>query len=264
MVWNEAVKINGADPDFHRRDLWDAIDSGDFPEWELGLQLFDEEFADSFDFDVLDATKIIPEEDGAGAHASAGWCSTACVDNFFAETEQVAFCTQNIVPGIDFTNDPLLQGRNFSYLDTQLKRLGGPNFTQIPINAPQAARSTTSSRTGTWRCVNPKGRANYEPNSLGRRAARARSRSSGFRSFPAEESGAEAARSAPETLRRPLQPGAAVLHQPDRRSSRRHIARRLRLRAEQGRDAGDPRAHGRRICSTSTRVWRERWPTACG
>ena len=136
VVWNEALKINGADPDFHRRDLWDAIQNGDYPEWELGLQLFDEDFADRFDFDVLDATKIIPEE-LVPLRPVGRLVLDRMVDNFFAETEQVAFCTQNIVPGIDFTNDPLLQGRNFSYLDTQLKRLGGPNFTHLPINAPK-------------------------------------------------------------------------------------------------------------------------------
>ena len=136
MVWNEAVKINGADPDFHRRDLWDAINSGDFPEWELGVQVFDDEFADSFDFDVLDATKIIPEE-LVPVPPVGRLVLDRIVDNFFAETEQVAFCTQNVVPGIDFTNDPLLQGRNFSYLDTQLKRLGSPNFTHLPVNAPK-------------------------------------------------------------------------------------------------------------------------------
>jgi catalase len=136
VVWNEALKINGADPDFHRRDLWDAIQNGDYPEWELGLQLFDEDFATRFDFNVLDATKIIPEE-LIPLRPVGRLVLDRMVDNFFAETEQVAFCTQNIVPGIDFTNDPLLQGRNFSYLDTQLKRLGGPNFTHLPINAPK-------------------------------------------------------------------------------------------------------------------------------
>jgi len=112
VVWNEAVKVNGADPDFHRRDLWDAIQSGNYPEWELRLQLFDEAFADRFDFDVLDATKIIPEE-LVPLRPVGRLVLDRMVDNFFAETEQVAFCTQNIVPGIDFSNDPLLQGRNF-------------------------------------------------------------------------------------------------------------------------------------------------------
>jgi len=136
VLWDEAQIISGKDPDFHRRDLWNAIQNGDFPEWQLGLQLFDEDFAERFDFDVLDATKLIPEEE-VPVRIVGRLVLDKVVDNFFAETEQVAFCTQNIVPGIDFSNDPLLQGRNFSYLDTQLKRLGGPNFTHIPINAPK-------------------------------------------------------------------------------------------------------------------------------
>jgi catalase len=163
VVWNEAVKINGADPDFHRRDLWNAIQMGDYPEWELGLQLFDDNFADKFDFDVLDATKIIPEEQ-VPIRRVGRLVLDRCVENFFAETEQVAFCTQNIVPGIDFTNDPLLQGRNFSYLDTQLKRLGSPNFTHIPINAPKCPFHYFQ-QDGHMALTNPKGRVNYEPNS---------------------------------------------------------------------------------------------------
>ena len=163
VVWNEALKINGADPDFHRRDLWDAIQNGDYPEWELGLQLFDEDFANRFDFDVLDSTKIIPEE-LIPLRPVGRLVLDRMVDNFFAETEQVAFCTQNIVPGIDFTNDPLLQGRNFSYLDTQLKRLGGPNFTHLPINAPKCPFHHFQ-QDGHMAFHNPKGRVNYEPNS---------------------------------------------------------------------------------------------------
>jgi catalase len=163
VVWNEAVKINGADPDFHRRDLWDAVTKGEFPEWELGLQLFDEEFADRFAFDVLDPTKIIPEEQ-VPVRTVGRLVLDRVVDNFFAETEQVAFCTQNIVPGIDFTNDPLLQGRNFSYLDTQLKRLGSPNFTRLPVNAPKCPFATFQ-QDGHMATVNPGTRANYEPNS---------------------------------------------------------------------------------------------------
>jgi len=165
VVWNEAVKINGADPDFHRRDLWDAINSGDFPEWELGVQLFDDAFADGFDFDVLDATKIIPEE-LVPIRVVGRLVLDRVVDNFFAETEQVAFCTQNVPPGIDFSNDPLLQGRNFSYLDTQIKRLGGPNFTHIPINAPKCPMAHFQ-QDGHMAMRNPKGRVNYEPNSWG-------------------------------------------------------------------------------------------------
>ena len=163
VVWNEAIKINGADPDFHRRDLWDAIEAGQFPEWELGLQLFDEAFAERFDFDVLDATKIIPEEQ-LPVRPVGRLVLDRRVDNFFAETEQVAFCTQNVVPGIDFTDDPLLQGRNFSYLDTQLKRLGSPNFTHIPINAPRCPFAHFQ-QDGHMAMRNPKGRVNYEPNS---------------------------------------------------------------------------------------------------
>ena len=142
------MKINGADPDFHRRDLWDAIQSGNFPEWELGVQLFDEDFADSFAFDVLDATKLIPEEEVPRPAIVGRLVLDRWSDNFFAETEQVAFCTQNIVPGIDFTNDPLLQGRNFSYLDTQLKRLGRPELhpsadqrAQVPVRHLPAGRA---------------------------------------------------------------------------------------------------------------------------
>ncbi|MDP3560627.1 MAG: catalase [Legionellaceae bacterium] len=165
VTWNEAVKINGADPDYHRRDLWNAIQSGDYPEWELGLQLFDESFVEKFPFDVLDATKLIPEED-VPIKIVGRLVLDRCVDNFFAETEQVAFCTQNIIPGIDFTNDPLLQGRNFSYLDTQLKRLGSPNFTHLPINAPKCPFANFQ-QDGHMAFHNPKGRVNYNPNSFG-------------------------------------------------------------------------------------------------
>jgi catalase len=188
VVWNEAVKINGADPDFHRRDLWDAIQQGDFPEWELGLQLFDDDFADSFDFDVLDATKIIPEE-VVPVRRVGRLVLDRVVDNFFAETEQVAFCTQNIVPGVDFTNDPLLQGRNFSYLDTQLKRLGSPNFTHLPINAPKCPFANFQ-QDGHMAMMNPPGRANYEPNSWPAEAGGPREDPvHGFPSFPDETAG---------------------------------------------------------------------------
>jgi catalase len=189
VVWDEAVKINGADPDFHRRDLWNAIQAGDFPEWELGLQLFDDKFADSFDFDVLDATKLIPEE-LVPIRKVGRMVLDRCVDNFFAETEQVAFCTSNVIPGIDFSNDPLLQGRNFSYLDTQVKRLGGPNFTHIPINAPKCPFHHFQ-QDGHMAMVNPKGRVNYEPNSRGAEGGPRESHEIGFRSFPAEENGAK-------------------------------------------------------------------------
>jgi catalase len=181
VLWDEAMKINGADPDFHRRDLWNSIQSGNFPEWKLGVQLFDEKYADSFAFDVLDATKIIPEEE-IPIRFIGRLVLDRCVDNFFAETEQVAFCTSNIVPGIDFTNDPLLQGRNFSYLDTQIKRLGGPNFTFIPINAPKCPFHHFQ-QDGHMAIKNPKGRVNYEPNSWEEPQKGPRESQSGFKSF---------------------------------------------------------------------------------
>ncbi len=187
VVWNEAVKINGADADFHRRDMWNSIKAGDYPEWELGLQLFDEDFAEKFDFDVLDATKLIPEEQ-VPIRRVGRLVLDRCVDNFFAETEQVAFCTQNIVPGIDFSNDPLLQGRNFSYLDTQLKRLGGPNFTHIPVNAPKCPFAHFQ-QDGHMAMSNPKGRVNYEPNSWEADGGPRESPEKGFRSYPAAEEG---------------------------------------------------------------------------
>ncbi|ATI11131.1 MULTISPECIES: catalase [Acetobacter] len=187
VVWNEAVKINGADPDFHRRDLWGAISSGDFPEWELGVQLFDEEFAEKFDFDVLDPTKLIPEE-LVPVRIVGRLVLNRVVDNFFAETEQVAFCTQNVPPGIDFSNDPLLQGRNFSYLDTQIKRLGSPNFTHIPINAPKCPMAHFQ-QDGHMAMHNPVGRANYEPNSWGTAGGPRENPKQGFRSFASEETG---------------------------------------------------------------------------
>jgi catalase len=187
VVWNEAVKLNGADPDFHRRDLWNAIQAGNYPEWELGLQLFDDAFAERFAFDILDATKIIPEEE-IPIRRVGRLVLNRCVDNFFAETEQVAFCTNNIVPGVDFSNDPLLQGRNFSYLDTQLKRLGGPNFTHLPINAPKCPFHHFQ-QDGHMAMLNPKGRVNYEPNSRGASGGPREDPKIGFRSFPAEESG---------------------------------------------------------------------------
>ncbi len=188
VVWNEAVKINGADPDYHRRDLWNAIKAGDFPEWELGLQLFDDDFAGKFDFDVLDATKLIPEEE-VPIRRVGRLVLDRCVDNFFAETEQVAFCTQNIVPGVDFSNDPLLQGRNFSYLDTQLSRLGSPNFTFLPINAPKCPFATLQ-QDGHMAFSNPTSRANYEPNSWGGKQGGPREDpKKGFHSYPAEVNG---------------------------------------------------------------------------
>ncbi len=184
-VWDEAVKLQCADNDFHRRDLFEAIESGAFPEWELSVQLFTEEEADAFPFDHLDATKLIPEElvplTVIGRMVLDRW-----PDNFFAETEQVAFCPSHIVPGIDFSNDPLLQGRLFSYLDTQLSRLGSPNFHQLPINAPKCPFANQQ-RDGHMQMEVPKGRVNYEPSTLDPTSARETPK--GFRSMAIEESG---------------------------------------------------------------------------
>jgi catalase len=163
VLWDEALKINGADPDHHRRDLWEALTTGDHPQWDLCLQVFDQAFADSFDFDILDATKIIPEE-VLPAEPVGTLTLDRAVDNFFEFTEQVAFCTQHVIPGIDFTEDPLLQGRNFSYLDTQLKRLGSPNFTQLEVNKPRGCPMHNFQQDGHMRRDNRKGRINYEPN----------------------------------------------------------------------------------------------------
>jgi len=165
LVWDEAVKISGADPDFHRRDLWEAIEAGAYPEYELGVQVFTEEQADAFSFDVLDATKIVPEE-LVPVMPVGRLVLNRNPDNFFAETEQVAFCVAHVVPGIDFSNDPLLAGRIHSYVDTQISRLGGPNFHEIPINAP-VAEVHNNQRDGMHRQAIHRGRISYEPNSLG-------------------------------------------------------------------------------------------------
>jgi catalase len=165
LVWDEAVKLAGADPDFHRRDLWEAIESGHYPEWELGLQTFTEKQASGFSFDILDSTKLIPEE-LVPVTPVGRMVLNRNPDNFFAETEQVAFCTAHVIPGIDFSNDPLLHGRIHSYIDTQLTRLGGANFHEIPINAPLAAVHNNQ-RDGLHRQAIARGRVAYEPNSLG-------------------------------------------------------------------------------------------------
>ena len=181
LVWDEAVKISGADPDFHRRDLWEAIEAGAYPEYELGVQIFTEEQADGFTFDVLDATKIVPEE-LVPVTPIGKLVLNRNPDNFFAETEQVAFCTAHIVPGIDFTNDPLLAGRIHSYVDTQISRLGGPNFHEIPINAP-VAQAHNNQRDGMHRQAIHRGRVAYEPNSLGG-GCPFQAGAAGFVSFP--------------------------------------------------------------------------------
>lgn len=164
LVWDESAKLQGADNDYHRRDLHEAIAAGDFPQWDLAVQVFDQQLADSLPYDVLDATKIIPEE-VVPLRVVGRMVLDRNPDNFFAETEQVAFLPSNVVPGIDFTDDPLLQGRLFSYLDTQKSRLGTTNFHQIPVNAPKCPYANMM-RDGLMQTEVPKGRANYEPNSL--------------------------------------------------------------------------------------------------
>ncbi len=186
VLWDEAVKICGADQDFHRRDLYEAISSGAFPEWELGLQMFDQEMADSLPFDVLDATKLIPEEI-IPVEVVGKMVLNRNPDNFFAETEQVAFCPSHLVPGIDFSDDPLLQGRLISYHDTQLSRLGSSNFQQIPINQPKCPFANLQ-RDGHMQMQVPKGRANYEPNSIDASGPR-ESLEHGFSSFAAPVQG---------------------------------------------------------------------------
>jgi catalase len=165
LVWDEAVKISGQDPDFQRRDLWEAIENGDFPEWEFGVQIVEEKDEHAFDFDLLDPTKLIPEE-LVPVQRVGKLTLNRNPDNFFAETEQVAFHPGHLVPGIDFTDDPLLQGRLFSYTDTQLIRLGGPNFHEIPINR-SVAPVHNNQRDGHMRQMINTGRTSYQPNSLG-------------------------------------------------------------------------------------------------
>lgn len=182
VAWDEAQNISGKDPDFHRRDLWDAIESGAFPEWELGLQIVPEADEFKFDFDLLDPTKLIPEE-LVPVQRVGKMTLNRNPDNFFAETEQVAFHVGHIVPGIDFTNDPLMQGRLFSYTDTQLIRLGGPNFHEIPINRP-VVEVHNNQRDGFMRQTINKGKTSYNPNSLGNNdPAQVKATDGGFTSY---------------------------------------------------------------------------------
>jgi catalase len=187
VLWDEAVKISGADPDYHRRDLFEAIDSGNFPEFEFGFQIISQKVADSLPFDVLDATKLIPEE-MVPVEMVGKMVLDRNPDNFFAETEQVAFCPSHIVPGIDFSEDPLLQGRLFSYLDTQLSRLGSPNFHELPINRPKCPFANLQ-RDAHMQMTVPKGRGNYEPNSI--EPAGPRESPRGFHSAPIGTEGAK-------------------------------------------------------------------------
>ena len=189
LVWDEAVKISGADPDYHRRDLWERIEAGAYPEYELGLQVFTEEEAERFSFDVLDATKLVPEE-LVPVRIVGRMVLDRNPDNFFAETEQVAFCVAHVIPGIDFSNDPLLAGRIHSYVDTQISRLGGPNFHEIPINSP-IAPVHNNQRDGMHRQAINRGRVAYEPNSLAGGCPFQAGAMQGFVSVPARISAKE-------------------------------------------------------------------------
>ena len=243
LVWDEAVKIAGQDPDFHRRDMFDSIEKGNFFEWELGVQILPEEDEMKFDFDILDATKIIPE-DLIPVQRVGKMVLNRNPDNYFAETEQVAFMTSNVVQGIDFSNDPLLQGRNFSYNDTQLSRLGSPNFHEIPINRPVCPFSNNQ-RDAHMRTTINKGRVSYAPSSLDGHTIEEVGPKPGFVSYPqklaAKKSGS-AAQVSRITTGKPLFFGTA---RPRWRST---ILLRPSVRIEQGRDAqsapADARASG--------------------
>ncbi len=224
LVWDEAVKISGADPDFHRRDLWEAIESGNYPEYELAVQIFSEEDAERFSFDVLDATKIVPEE-LVPLTPIGRMVLNRNPDNFFAETEQVAFCAAHVVPGIDFSNDPLLAGRIHSYVDTQITRLGGPNFHEIPINSP-VAQVHNNQRDGFHRQAIPRGRVAYEPNSLaGGCPFQAGSR--GFMSFP-EPVSEDKVRGKPEKFAEHYHQ-ARLFYESQTESEKLHIAQAYRF-----------------------------------
>ena len=237
VVWNEALKINGFDPDFHRRDLWDAIGMGDYPEWELGLQLFDEDFAAQLPVRRARRHQDHPRGGAAGAARRAARARPRASTTSSPRPSRWRSAPRTSCPGIDFTEDPLLQGRNFSYLDTQLKRLGSPNFHEIPINRARMCPVHNFQQDGHMRMTVNKGRANYEPNSWGEGPRETPER--GYRSYPTEVSGPKL-RVRSESFSRPLQPGAAVLRQPDRDRAAPHRGR-PHLRAEQGRDPGDPR-----------------------
>ncbi len=225
LVWDEAVKISGADPDFHRRDLWESIEAGEYPEYQLGVQIFSEEDAENFSFDVLDATKIIPEE-LVPVTPIGRMVLNRNPDNFFAETEQVAFCTAHVVPGVDFSNDPLLAGRIHSYIDTQISRLGGPNFHEIPINAP-VAQVHNNQRDGMHRQAIPRGRVAYEPNSLAGGCPFQAGSLRGFTSFPQLLEG-DKVRGKPEKFAEHYAQ-ATLFYESQTETEKQHIAKAFRF-----------------------------------
>ena len=253
LVWDEAVKISGADPDFHRRDLWEAIEAGAYPEWELALQIFSEAQAEAFSFDILDATKIVPEE-LVPLMPVGRLVLNRNPDNFFAETEQVAFCTAHVVPGIDFSNDPLLAGRIHSYVDTQISRLGGPNFHEIP---DQCARGGGAQQSARWHAP-----ASHQPRSRRLRAELAgwgmsvSSRRQRIRLVRRQDGarGQQAARQA-RAVCRALRAGAPVPRQSNATRARAHH-QRVSLRAVAGADPRDSGADGVRSDECRSRIRR--------
>ena len=261
VVWNEAVKINGADPDFHRRDLWDAINGGDFPEWELGVQLFDDAFADSFDFDVLDATKIIPEE-LVPVRRVGRLVLDRTVDNFFAETEQVAFCTQNVVPGIDFTQRPAAAGPQLLLPRHAAEAARRPELHAHPGQRPEVPGRPLPA--GRPHGDDEPGRAGQLRAELVDRRRRRTTRGPGRRlhQLPAAGRGRQAAGPL-GALRRPLQPGPPVLRLPDRRSSRPTSSTRSCSSCPSASSPASAPAWWP-TCATSTRTSPARSPTGCG
>ena len=240
------MKISGADPDFHRRDLWEAIEAGAYPEWELACRSSPKKEAESFSFDVLDATKIIPEE-LVPLTPVGRMVLNRNPDNFFAETEQVAFCTAHIVPGIDFSNDPLLAGRIHSYVDTQITRLGGPNFHEIPINAP-VAQVHNNQRDGLHRQAIPRGRVAYEPNSLGG-GCPFQAGAAGFMSFP-EPTEEHKVRGKPEKFAEHYNQ-ATLFFESQSEVEQQHIVARVPLRADQSSDCWRSGSESWRSCAMS-------------
>ena len=262
LTWEEAQIAAGVDPDFHRRDLYDAIENGAFPEWDLGIQVFPDTPEETFEgIDLLDPTKIVPEE-LAPVQIIGTLVLNGNPTNFFAETEQVAFHTGHLVPGIEGTNDPLLQGRNFSYLDTQLTRLGGPNFTQIPINRPHAPVNDNT-RDGFHQQAVHDGQAPYTPNSVDDGGPFPSDwAEGGYVNVPRHVEG-DVVRDGAGVLRRPLLAGGDVLRQPHQRRAAAHH-RRVHLRARQVLRAGRSRS-ARSPCSpSSTRTCAPRSPLGLG
>ena len=259
LVWEEAQIAAGCDPDFHRRDMADGIEAGAFLEYELGIQVMPDDGTDSYEgIDLLDPTKIVPEE-MVPVQLIGKLTLNRNPTNYFAETEQVAFHTGNLVPGIEPTNDPLMQARLFSYLDTQLTRLGGPNFTQLPINRPHCPVNDML-RDGMHQTAIHTGQAPYRPNSIDDgEPLVADADEGGYVQTPRPVEGPDGPR-ATRVVRRPLHPGGDVLPQPDRRRAGAHH-RGVHVRTRQVLRAGDQGTRSSRCWPTSTPTCANRWPS---